>query len=268
MKKQFTKRYVLNTDTTKDMNQSESQLALHPQDQQPLSIPALLRGVIQAGITSDTVAVMKDLLAMNERIEERDAEKQYNIAFVKLQSETGKIEATKAVHNSEDKGGGVRYYFAPFEEIMDKVQPLLTHHGFGIEFDSEVAEGRLLAICTLSHVAGHSRSSRFAVRYSKPPGSSDAQGDMSTLSYAKRGALCSRLNIRIGGMDDDARIEDDTDGATINFKQAAELMEWAEELNADIPAMLKWAGADTFENIPEIKYAGLVALLKKKEAGR
>lgn len=247
---------------------SDKTLAVKDQPQQQLSIPALLQGVIQTGITSETVSVMKDLLEMQERVEARDAEKQYNTAFVKLQAETGKIEATKAVNNSQDKGGGVRYYFAPFEEIMDRVQPLLTTNGFAVEFDSEVSEGRLIAICTLSHVAGHSRSSRFAVRYSKPPGSSDAQGDMSTLSYAKRGALCSRLNIRIGGMDDDARIEDDTDGKTINFHQAAELKEWAEELNADIPAMLKWAGADTFQNIPEIKYAGLVALLKKKEAGR
>ena len=247
-----------------------------PLAKQPVSIIDLMQVALSSGITPETMGVMKELIAMRNEEAKREAEMQYNTAFVRLQSETGKIEATKAVHNSEDRGGGIRYHFAPFEEIMDRVQPLLNKYNFGIEFDSEPVDGRLVVTCTLSHTAGHSRSSRFAVRYTKPPGSSEAQGDMSTLSYAKRGALCSRLNIRIGGMDNDGADDGSNDdartvgneSATVTPDQAVEIKELAEATNSDVPELLKWAGVDSFDKIPASKYPTLHKMLKRKEAGK
>lgn len=207
---------------------------------------------------------MERLLGMAERMQDRQAEKDFAAALVELQGETIRIQATKKVDEKSD--GTCRYKFAPYEEIMAKVQPMLTLHGFSISFDTEAGDGRLTSICTLTHKGGHSRQNRFAVRYGKPPGSSDAQGDMSTKSYAKRGALCDALNISIEHDTDgqDARIE----GGPITDEQAAILRELCEETNSDKKKFLAFARADSFEAISESRFDDLAAMLKRKEKAK
>ena len=204
---------------------------------------------------------MERLLGMAERMSERQAEKDFAAALTALQGETIRVEATKAVDQKAD--GTFRYKFAPYEAIMKEVQPMLTKHGFSITFDTEVGEQRLTSICTLTHSSGHSRSNRFAVRYGKPPGSSDAQGDMSTKSYAKRGALCDALNISI---------EHDTDGndarglgAAITPEQCESLRRRVKATATDEAKFLRYAGASTFEEITEAKYGLLDKFLTQKE---
>ncbi len=144
---------------------------------------------------------------------------------------------------------------------MRTVKPILTRHGFSITFDTESNGDRLTSICTLMHKSGHARQNRFAVRYGKPPGSSDAQGDMSTKSYAKRGALCDALNIVVEH-DDDARMI----GKPIAAALAEDLETRVMRVGSDVTAFLKYAGAERFEDISDDRYPVLDEMLKKKEA--
>ena len=253
------------------MSKTENQLALQTpsQDSQPpRDFLQIVQKVIDSGVTAEGVNVVKELLAMQERIEDRNAKKEYAAALVDLQSETGKIPATKGVPDNDRK---IRYHFAPYEDLMDRVQPLLTKYGFAMSFNTREGDGKVTAICTLTHRGGHSEANEFTVRTSPPPKTSPAQQDGATFTYAKRFALIQRLNLVTTGVDNDAdgRIPTgENGGETVSFKQAAELREWAENLDADIPSMLKWAGADSFENIPASRYEAIVAVLKKKEAGK
>ncbi len=233
--------------------------------QQEPSVALMLQGAlsnIQTGeITERHVDVLGKMMDLYERNEKRTAEKDFASALTDLQGETMRVQATKAVDQKSD--GTCRYRFAPYETIMAAVQPMLTRHGFSITFDTEVGDNRLTSICTLMHKSGHARQNRFAVRYGKPPGSSDAQGDMATKSYAKRGALCDALNISI---------EHDTDGddarglgAPITAKQAADLRDRVEACGADEPKFLAMAGAANYESIPESKLNELHEALAKKE---
>lgn len=230
------------------------------------SVGAMLQSFIQAGITSENVSAFETLCNLKERMEDRQASKDFAEALVDLQGETCRIPATKPVYG---KDGSVRYNFAPYEEIMEKTQPLITKHGFSITFDTEIGEGRLTSICTLTHRSGHIRQNRFAVKFSTPPGSSEAQGDMSTKSYAKRGALCDALNIVIDKDDDGQGIGDNgkSIGAYVTDDQAATLRELCEATNADKPAFLRFAGgAKSFEEVAADRYDELLKILKKKEA--
>jgi hypothetical protein len=210
------------------------------------------------------VEKMERLLGMAERMESRQSERAFAEALVALQGETIRVQATKKVDEKND--GSCRYKFAPYEEIMAKVQPMLTGHGFSITFDTEIGDQRLTSICTLTHKSGHSRQNRFAVRYGKPPGSSDAQGDMSTKSYAKRGALCDCLNISI---------EHDTDGADtkveggpITQKQADDLRDWIEAVGGDERKFLATFGFTKFEEINAANLPLLHSALRAKEASK
>lgn len=226
---------------------------------------------IQSGeITAQHVEVLSRMMDLYERNEKREAEKAFAAALVELQSETIRVQATKAVDPKPD--GSCRYRFAPYEEIMATVQPMLTRHGFSITFDTDEGESRLTSVCTLTHKCGHSRANKFAVRYTKPPGSSDAQGDMSTKSYAKRGALCDALNITIDH-DDDAKIV----GKPIGKALAIDLQQRVRECKAvDEQRFLQYAGVacsnpatlEDYEQISDSRFDALDELLTRKERGK
>lgn len=236
----------------------EQQLATTQEPSVAVMLQSMLQGVQQGQITPESVEVLKGMMDLYERNEKRQAEKEFAAALTDLQGETIRVQATKQV---DVKNGVPRYVFAAYEDIMKVVQPMLTKHGFSITFDTEVGDQRLTSICTLTHKSGHSRSNKFAVRYGKPPGSSDAQGDMSTKSYAKRGALCDALNISIE-KDDDARME----GDFITSEQADSLRRRVAATDSDEQKFLAFADADSYQNIRASRFDSLDEFLRRKEA--
>lgn len=237
---------------------NETQLTV----QEP-SMAHMLQSFIERGITAENVSAFEQLCALRERVEAKQHEKEFFGAFVGLQRKCARIQATKTVMNKD--GVTQRFTFAPFEDIMAKVQPLLDEFNFGITFDTRFAEGRITAICTLIHASGHARSNEFAVRIGNgPPGASESQADGSANSYAKRFALCNALNIVIekAVTDADARIV----GENVDADTARDLRRRAEACGADISAFLQYAGANTFEAIPKSSVPKLEKQLAKKEA--
>lgn len=220
----------------------------------------LIREVIKSGLNAESVGVVERLVALAERQEARQAEKDFNAAFNALQSEMPSIEADRPV---PDKFGNVKYLYAPFESIMAQVKPLLLKHGFSVSFSMDFKDGRVIQHCTLAHIGGHSRVNTFMARVGGgPPGSSEAQGDGAASTYSKRFALCNALNIVVEKDTDgaDARKE----GAPISFEQAKFIEDLAKEVGANIPAFLKYAGASTFAEIGSARYDQLVRDLEKK----
>lgn len=224
-------------------------------------IGAMIESVMRAGVTADNVTAIEKLTALWERQEDRNAAKDYARAFAKLQLETPKIIARKPI---PDANGVAKYYYAPLEEIMDQLQPLLTANGFSISFDAECefangGKGMVTAICIITHESGHSEKRKFTVRTSAPPKSSDAQADGATLTYAKRYALCSALNISIGG-DNDARKL----GDFITPEQADDLRRLVVETQSNEELFLRFAGAETYEQIREGRFDSVYQALFKK----
>lgn len=218
-----------------------------------LSLESAFRAVVAGTIKQEHVAVMKELLAM-------DAERKFNAAFVALQSELPTIVATTVITN--------RGKYEKFEDIMRVVGPLLTKNGFTVSFSQDFKENRIVETCTLSHAAGHSRPNSFAVRAGKAD--SDTQADCKASTTAKRNALCNALNIVIRqdmllNEDHDASIEGDPN-AFLTEKQALEIESRAQLVHANLPALLKFAGAASFSTIPANKYAELDQMLHRKES--
>jgi hypothetical protein len=237
-----------------------SELAL----QQPAepSLLTIISTISQSPMTAEGVGVIERLCALQERQQAKSAEQEFNRAFTALQAETTGIQATKAV---PDKQGNIKWHYAPYEEVMATVRPLLQKNGFSVSFDMNYADGRVKAICKLMHVGGHSQTTEFAARIGGgPPGANETQADGAAMTYAKRFALCNALNITV---------EHDTDGAdarglgvTISGDQAAELRRRVKGCKADEAKFLALADAKTFEEITEGKFAMLDRALRSKEA--
>lgn len=244
---------------------SEKQVTVVPVgDQSPAvvreepSVGQMLQSMCDRGVSEANVAAFAQLVALKERMEDRQAEREFAKAFAALQADIPSVNATKAVPGSNNS---VRFKFAPYEDIMESVRPLLVRHGFSVSFDTEFKDGRVHQKCTLMHVGGHSRTNTFMARIgSGPPGSSDAQADGAAATYAKRFALCAALNIVIEH-DTDARSE----GKPLTAEQAKTLKELVAETKSDEKVFLLYAGAPSYEEIGSARYQELYnALLKKK----
>lgn len=223
----------------------------------------MLQTMIDKGVTGESVSALEKLIELHERMEIRQGEKDFAAAFVQLQSEMVNVKAEKIV---PDKQGNKKFAFAPYEDIMKAVAPLLTKHGFTVTFTMRFSEGRIIAVCTLMHTGGHSRTNEFCVRIgSGPPGCNESQADGAASTYAKRFALCNCLNISISHVDaDDAKVE----GTFISAKEAANLRDWAEAVGADTEKFLIFAGVGPDGKFEQIRTARLTMLhefLQKKE---
>lgn len=241
----------------------EQQAVARPQP----TVADILHAVIERGVSSENVGAVEKIVALYERMQDRDAEKAFAQGFVALQADTPKIKAVRAVPSND---GTIRYKYAPYEEIMDQVRPLLQKHGFTVEFSTEFADGRIVKLCTLQHTGGHKRTNKFAVRIgSGPPRASESQADGAASTYAKRFALCDALNITIDS-DSDAAAE----GASITKEQADELQRRVAETNSNPVAFLKFCGVTTsnptfadWEKIPSSRYEAADEMLRRKERG-
>lgn len=225
--------------------------------QQPVA--QMIQAVIDKGISAENVTVMERLVELYERMQVKDAEKQFNAAFVALQSDLPVIVASSVIPN--------RGKYEKFEDVMRVVSPLLVKHGFTVSFSMDFREGRVLETCHLKHVGGHSQSNSFAVRTGKAD--TDTQADCKAATTAKRNALLNCLNIVIRqdvyqNEDADASLE----GELIKPDQALYLRELVKETRSDESAFLSFAGAAKYEEISSAKYDRLVAALHKKQGGK
>src|SRR6185312_15495378 len=77
------------------------------------SVAMMLQKVIEGGITKENVSALESLVGLYDRMQAKNAEREFNQAFAKLQSELRSVNATRTVPN---KDGSPRYRFAPFED--------------------------------------------------------------------------------------------------------------------------------------------------------
>lgn len=215
----------------------------------------LMAQAIEKGMTPEA---LEKLYRLKRDIDADNAKRLFAKAFTELQAEMPIIQACRVVPN---KDGSERYKYAPYEDIMRQAQPLLKRFGFTVSFSTVVDGNRVRAICILLHKGGHERTNEYAVRIGGgPPGSTEMQADGAAYTYAQRGALCDCLGITISGRDNDARDL----GANVSHDQCEDLRQRVADAKLNVTSFLKWAGATSFETIPETSYRKLDDYLKGK----
>lgn len=235
------------------VNKGDQSLALSSSN----PIAPMLTAIIQGGVTAASVDALERMTALYERMESRNAEKEFNSAFVQLQQELPTIVASSVIPN--------RGKYERFEDVMRQISPFLTKHGFSVSFAQDFRENRILQTCHLRHIAGHSQSNTFAVR-AGGKADSDTQADCKASTTAKRNALLNALNIVIrqdifqGEDGNDATIE----GKFISHDKAQYLREQVKETNSNEAEFLRYAGAAKYEEIAESRYDSLILALSKK----
>jgi ERF superfamily len=147
---------------------------------------------------------MERLLLMQERVQARDAESQFNVAMAKAQSEMRPVSAD--ADNLQTKS---RY--ASYAQLDRALRPIYAANGFALSFDegeSPKAE-HVRILCYVSHVAGHTRTYH---RDMPADGKGAKGGDVMTKTHAAGAAGSYGARYLLKGIFNVAVGEDDNDG--------------------------------------------------------
>jgi hypothetical protein len=233
------------------------------------SLPAIRQemtfmDVISAAARDPQVDVekMSALLALKERIDERDAERQFTAAFAAMQLDLPRIPKL-GVKDMQQKG---KIPYAKWEDLDRLIRPVLAKHGFSLSFPTRIIEGKMTMVLVLAHIGGHSKESFMPVSPDPGPGRNDIQAVGSGRSYTKRYLTLDALNIITEGADDDghrahAISQDKAD--TINCLISEIGM--SEKGRA---SFFRLAGVETVEDIQEHRYQDILQALMDKRRSK
>lgn len=139
---------------------------------------------------------MERLMAMHERMQAKDAEQKFNEALALLQSEIPTV-----FEGAQNKHTGNTY--ADLDDITRTVKPFMSKHGFSITFKVSNNAAAVSVTGILLHSGGHREDTTLVLETDKGPGRNAVQALGSTVTYGKRYAMCSLLNITTGDKADD-----------------------------------------------------------------
>lgn len=194
---------------------------------------------------AEAVAAMKELVALKEHLDEKEAEREFAAALAAFQRDCPVIGRNATAKVASKKTGNTwTYLYATLDEITNTVKPFMDQHGLSYSWDSELTAIGVKVTCRLTHKAGHFRESKMEVRRDNMAVVNDAQIDGITLSYGKRYSLIMVAGLTVGDPDTDAM-----DISKISESEAADLQAKIEEVGADKARFLKHMNAAKLTDI-------------------
>ena len=157
--------------------------------------------MLQLAMTDSNVDLdkMDKIMQMAERHEAKQSDKSFKTAMAVLQGEMPEINKDGKIVIS----GEVRSEFAKYETIMRAIKKPLQENGFAVSFRPEIKDDKLIVNCVVSHKDGHTETSTVELPFDNSGSKNSVQAIGSSMSYAKRYALCLMFNIPTGGEDND-----------------------------------------------------------------
>lgn len=158
------------------------------------------------------IDVFDRLIALQERTQDRQAERAFNAAFVRMQAKMPTVKKDGSLEYPVDKNqpNGPKYLvskFAKWETIEKAIRPCYTSEGFSLSFNIGQRTGDgggLMVSAVLRHEAGHKEIGEpFPVPLDTSGGKNNNQAYGSSLSYGKKYSAFAALNIVTEGEDDD-----------------------------------------------------------------
>lgn len=189
---------------------------------------------------------LEKLMQLQERWEANEARKAYVVAMNAFKESPPTIFKTKNV-----SFGNTSYHHALLDNAVEGIGAALSKHGLSFRWSCEQLEGGVIRVtCIITHCQGHSEKTYLQAGGDQSGGKNNIQAIGSTVSYLERYTLFAATGMAAKGMDDDGK---GSETVFITENQAADLNALAEEVNADVPALLAWLSEKGKVKISAIK---------------
>lgn len=207
------------------------------------------------------VEKMERLLAMHERIVQRNAKVAFDGALARLQAKLPQIEQSGVIL-AKDRVT-VRSRYAPIEDIDAIIRPLLSEEGFAFSFDTEeTPNGKIRLVGKLSHKDGHSESKAIPLPIDKNEYRTAIQDHGSTVSYGRRYLIKMHLNLIEKYEDNDGQDLDEP----ISKDQVNDLNTLIVDTKADARVFLEYMNVSKLEEITQRNYTKAITALDYRKA--
>ncbi|OZI57633.1 ERF family protein [Bordetella genomosp. 4] len=167
----------------------------------------MMLAAMQQGATLDQVEKMMDL---QERWEQREAEKAFNDALASFKSEAVEVIKRREVDFTSQKGR-TNYKHAELSDVVEAVGPALSKHGFAWNWKTEQVGGLVRVTCILKHRQGHSDTVTLEASPDQSGNKNNIQAIASTVTYLQRHTLKAITGVSEKGDDNDGRGASNTD---------------------------------------------------------
>lgn len=195
---------------------------------------------------------MERLIAMQERVQDRQAVIAFNSALAALQPTLPVICERGGI---KDRAGNVQSTYALWEDVNEAIRPLLAVNGFALRFRVERSADQISVTGILSHREGHSEQTTLDLPTDSSGSKNAVQAVGSSTSYGKRYTAFALLNITSTGEDDDGRAA--SQEHPISVKQYDELQRLITSTQSDTGRFIEYlVGArrlkqdQTIEDLP------------------
>lgn len=232
----------------------------------PVEYNAGLMEVIARAASDPSVDIdkMERLIAMQERIQEREAERAFNIAMNAAQAEMRPIAANASNPQTRSR-------YATFDKLDRVLRPIYTAHGFSHSFDEGESPkpDHVRVLCYLSHIDGHTRTYH---RDMPADGKGAKGGDVMTKTHAAGAAGSYGARYLLKGIWNVAVGEEDSDGndqrPSVPPAEYAKIVQLVEATNTNVKTMFKALGirAEKLTHMTKDEYDKAVDALNGKLA--
>lgn len=147
----------------------------------------------QALANNSGVEALERLFILAKDVRAEQAREKWNEAMAEFQNANPRIKKTK-IGKVADK---FSYKYAPLEEILRVVQPIMAPLGLSISWRNKFEPGRVISNCRISHDLGHfEESGEVSMPISEDKmGATGAQRVGIALTYSKRYSLLSIIGL-------------------------------------------------------------------------
>lgn len=212
-------------------------------------------------------AELERLFALAERAADRQAKQDFNAALAAFQAVCPQVHKSKTVAFASNKGGAVRYTYAPLEVIAKTIGPALRAHGLSYTFTTALANNRMEVTCHVRHAGGHSESAMFPLPIMEGTGSmSESQKNGGTLTFGMRNALRMALGLTSTDDDTDAREPDSKASEAITDDEFHEVEAGIAEVRGNPQAILDRFHLATLNDLRRSDLPTVRAMIASKRA--
>lgn len=206
---------------------------------------------------------MERLIAMQERVQARDAELAFNQAMNLAQAAMRPISANASNPQTKSR-------YATYDKLDRVLRPIYTEHGFSLSFDEADSpkDEHVRVVCYVAHIGGHTRTYH---RDMPADGKGAKGGDVMTKTHAAGAAGSYGARYLLKGIWNVAVGEDDADGndpnprglQLIDDAQWATLVQTIDAAGVSADVVCKAANVPSLKALPASKYQTVINKLNK-----
>lgn len=199
------------------------------------------------------------ILDLQERWEKNEAKKAYTQAMADFKKTPLKIIKDKHVSFQTSKGK-TQYDHASLGNVTATINSALAEHGLSASWKTEQEKG-ITVTCTITHKLGYSESNTLSSTADTTGTKNNIQALGSTITYLQRYTLLALTGLATHDQDDDGKT---SEVKYITKKQVSEITDMINSTESDEAVLLKWAKAESIEQIPASFYGKIISSLKAK----